>query len=40
MIKRKIPKVRMVIGKVKRIKTGFTIAFKIPNTITKIKAVE
>lgn len=30
----------MVIGSVKSIRIGFTIAFKIPRTITKMNAVE
>jgi hypothetical protein len=40
MIKRKIPKVRIVIGNVRRMRIGFIIAFKMPKTITKINAVE
>jgi hypothetical protein len=40
MIKRKIPNVRIVIGRVKIISTGFIMAFRIANTITKINAVE
>ena len=39
MIKRNIPRVRMVIGKVSIIRSGLTIAFNIPRTNTKIKAV-
>ncbi len=36
----KKPKVIMVRGKPKRLKTGFTIRFKSPKTIAKIIAVE
>ena len=39
-MRRKIPKVSIVIGKVRMIKSGFITAFKIPKTITKINAVE
>jgi hypothetical protein len=40
MIKRKIPNVRIVMGSVKIISSGFTIVFNMANTITKISAVE
>ena len=40
MTSKNIPKVRIVIGKVKIIRIGFTMAFKIPSIKTKINAVE
>lgn len=40
MIKRKIPNVRIVIGKVRIIRIGLITAFKSPSTITKTNAVE
>lgn len=39
MIKRNIPRVRIVIGNVSMIKIGLMIAFKMPRINTKINAV-
>lgn len=39
MTKRNIPSVMTVIGKVRIIRSGLTIAFKIPSTKTKINEV-
>lgn len=40
MIRRNIPRVRIVMGKVRMTRIGFMIAFKIPKTNTNINAVE
>jgi hypothetical protein len=40
MIKRKMPNVIIVMGRVKIMSSGLMIAFKMASTITNIKAVE